>query len=116
MSVTPEMSHPPMSSLKNSAPRFLYFENKSDMSVTPPVSHVEMWPYSASAAARSWNHALTATRMVSSSRACAATKQRASMMFRMMACARKTSSGRFSTLTPARGEGGRRGVGGGGAQ
>ena len=25
-------------------------QNKYDMSVTPPVSHVEMWPYAASAA------------------------------------------------------------------
>ena len=30
------------------------------MSVTPPVSHVEMWPYFAAAAVASVNHAATA--------------------------------------------------------
>ena len=30
------------------------------MSVTPPVSHVEMWPYVASAAVASESHAATA--------------------------------------------------------
>ena len=34
------------------------------MSVTPPVSHVEMCPYVASAAAESSNHAVTALRML----------------------------------------------------
>ena len=37
------------------------------MSVTPPVAHVEMWPYVASAPLRSSNHAVTASRMVLSS-------------------------------------------------
>ena len=34
------------------------------MSVTPDVSHVEMWPYVASAPALSESHAETAVRMV----------------------------------------------------
>ena len=34
------------------------------MSVTPPVSHVEMWPYVASAAVASESHSLTAVLMV----------------------------------------------------
>ena len=38
------------------------------MSVTPPVSHVEMWPYVASAAVASESHAVTAVRMVVSSK------------------------------------------------
>ena len=42
-------------------------QNKCDMSVTPPVAHVEMWPYVASAALWSANHAVTAVRMVVSS-------------------------------------------------
>ena len=42
-------------------------QNKCDMSVTPEVSHVEMWPYVASAAALSESHAATAVRMVASS-------------------------------------------------
>ena len=37
------------------------------MSVTPDVSHVEMWPYVASAAVGSEIHALTAVRMLLSS-------------------------------------------------
>ena len=37
---------------------------KSDMSVTPDVSHVEMWPYVASAAALSESHAATAVLIV----------------------------------------------------
>ena len=43
------------------------------MSVTPPVSHVEMWPYAASAAALSESHAATAVLMVLSSSALPAT-------------------------------------------
>ena len=39
MVVTPEVSHALMSSLNDEAS-----SNSSDMSVTPPVSHVEMWP------------------------------------------------------------------------
>ena len=38
------------------------------MCVTPWVSHVEMWPYVASAALWSANHAVTAVRMVVSSK------------------------------------------------
>ena len=34
------------------------------MSVTPPVSHVEMWPYVASAAVASASYAATAVRML----------------------------------------------------
>ena len=37
------------------------------MSVTPPVSHVEMWPYVASAVAASESHAATAVLIVVSS-------------------------------------------------
>jgi len=48
-----------MSSLKEEAP-----SNKNDMSVTPPVAHVEMWPYAASAAARSESQRATAVLMV----------------------------------------------------
>ena len=51
-----------MSSLK-AAPPFQE-ANNSDMSVTPEVSHVEMWPYVASAAVSSLNHAVTAVRML----------------------------------------------------
>ena len=39
------------------------------MSVTPPVSHVEMWPYAASAAALSESQAATAVLLVVSSSA-----------------------------------------------
>ena len=42
-------------------------QNKYDMSVTPPVSQVEMWPYVASADALSESHAETAVLMVLSS-------------------------------------------------
>jgi hypothetical protein len=42
--------------------------NKYDMSVTPPVCHFEMWPYVASAAVASASHAVTAVRMLVSSK------------------------------------------------
>jgi len=47
--VTPEVSHAPMSSSKDAAAVLqLPFpdsaQNNRDMSVTPSVSHVEMWP------------------------------------------------------------------------
>ena len=63
--VTPEVSHAPMSSLKDAAAvlQLLFHEaaqNKYDMCVTPDVSHVEMWPYAASAAALSESHAAAA--------------------------------------------------------
>ena len=48
-------------------------QNKNDMSVTPPVSHVEMWPYSASAAALSESQRATAVLMLSLSSALPAT-------------------------------------------
>ena len=70
MLLTPEVSHAPMSSLKDAAAAELHHhpaQNNSDMSVTPPVSHVEMWPYVASAAVASASHAVTAVRMVVSS-------------------------------------------------
>ena len=54
-----------MSSLK-AAPPFQE-ANKLDMSVTPEVAHVEMWPYVASAADWSANQAATAVLMLSSS-------------------------------------------------
>ena len=75
--VTPEVSHAPMSSLKDDVDktqRSFWYEspsiqscrtqNKCDMSVTAPVSHVEMWPYVASAAALSESHAATAVVML----------------------------------------------------
>ena len=72
--VTPEVSHAPMSSLKDAAAELQDLlkspypdKTNRDMSVTPPVSHVEMWPYVASAAVASENHAVTAVRMVVSS-------------------------------------------------
>ena len=45
-----------MSSLKDESRN----RNNSSMSVTAPVSHVEMWPYVASAAALSESHLATA--------------------------------------------------------
>ena len=56
--LTPEVSHAPMSSLKDAAAMLQelmrrYFREKQPCPVTPHVSHVEMWPYVASAAARS---------------------------------------------------------------
>ena len=66
--VAPEVSHAPMSSLKDAAavlpPHHVIVLNKQDMSVTPPVSHVEMWPYVASADALFESHAETAVRML----------------------------------------------------
>merc|ERR1712091_270461 len=85
--VTPEVSHAPMSSLKDAAAALQSMhqqsgyssklslqkqsspQNNHDMSVTPPVSHVEMWPYVASAAAGSASHAANAARMLSLSSA-----------------------------------------------
>ena len=60
--VTPEVSHAPMSSLKDDASL-----NNSDMSVTPDVSHFEMWPYATTAAALSENQRATAVLIVLSS-------------------------------------------------
>ena len=57
-----------MSSLKDD-----FRSNKYDMSVTPPVSHVEIWPYAASAAALSESQAATAVRMLPLSSALPAT-------------------------------------------
>ena len=51
-------------SLKDDALR-----NNADMSVTFPVSHVEMWPYAASAAVAFESHAATAVLMLLSSMA-----------------------------------------------
>ncbi len=68
--VTPDVSHAPMSSLKDAAAVLqeldeeLDAQNKVYMSVTLPVSHVEMWPYVASAAALFESHAATAGLMV----------------------------------------------------
>ena len=65
--VTPEVSHALMSSLKDAAAELQLWElpqNKNDMSVTPPVAHVEMWPYVASAAVGSASHAATAVLML----------------------------------------------------
>ena len=62
-----------MTSLKYFAAVLVYepqycAQNKPDMSVTPPVAHREMWPYVASAAARSESHAATAVRRLVSSK------------------------------------------------
>ena len=68
---TPETSHAPMSSLKEiaaelhldgSPPQFL--QNKNAMFVTPDVSHVEMWPYVASAAAGFASHVFFAVKIL----------------------------------------------------
>ena len=68
MLVTPEVSHALMSSLKDAAAELLYeqdcAQNNSPMSVTPDVSHVEMWPYVASAAVASASHASRAVKML----------------------------------------------------
>ena len=71
--VAPEVSHAPMSSSKDAAAvlqllHAKYAQNKYDMSVTPPVAHVEMWPYVASADALLESHAATAVRMLVSSK------------------------------------------------
>ena len=62
-----------MSSLKDAAAGLhelmpVSAQNKYSMSVTPPVAHVEMWPYVASAAVGSESHAATAVRMLVSSK------------------------------------------------
>tara|TARA_B100000459_G_scaffold136181_1_gene92640 strand:+ start:310 stop:504 length:195 start_codon:yes stop_codon:yes gene_type:complete len=62
-----------MSSLKDDAAVLqeldheVFAQNKYIMSLTPPVSHVEIWPYIASADALSESHALTAVLIVLSS-------------------------------------------------
>ena len=71
--MTPEVSHAPMSSLKDAAAALQELhpeatQNKSDMSVTPRVPHREMCPYVSSAEALSESHAATAVRMLVSSR------------------------------------------------
>ena len=83
MFVTPEVSHALMSSLKDAAAelqwrRFndVYAQNKYDMPVTPPVSHVEMWPYVASADSLFESHAATAVRMLLSSMTAPASARR----------------------------------------
>ena len=58
-----------MSSLKDAAAVLQLLspdtpQNNHDMSVTPPVAHVEIWPYVASAAVASENHAATAVLML----------------------------------------------------
>ena len=47
--------------------QFCRTQNKYDMSVTPPVSHVEMWPYIASAAPAFESHSVRADLIVPSS-------------------------------------------------
>jgi len=77
MLLTPEVSHAPMSSLKDAAAELQELEdapqNKSHMVVTRDVSHVEMWPYAASAAALSESQRATAVLMLSLSSAVPAT-------------------------------------------
>ena len=58
-----------MSSLKDAAAELhllsqSHGENNNSMSVTPPVAHVEMWPYVASAAVGFESHAATAVLML----------------------------------------------------
>ena len=69
--VTPEVSHAPMSSLKDAAATTLSWPltlHKTTRHVRhPDVAHVEMWPYVASAADWSANQAATAVLMLSSS-------------------------------------------------
>ena len=76
--VTLEVSHAPMSSLNDAAEtqsshhespsiQFCRTQNNFDISVTSDVSHVEMWPYVASAAVASAIHAATASLMLLSS-------------------------------------------------
>ena len=66
--VTPEVTHAPMSSLKEAAAVLQVLQSRAQnnlaMLVTPDVSHVEMWPYVNSAAALSASHALTAVLML----------------------------------------------------
>ena len=50
--------------LQQLVPDQVLSQNKANMSVTPPVSHVEMWPYAASAAVAFESHAATAVLMV----------------------------------------------------
>ena len=75
--VTPEVSQELMSSLKDAAAVLhklpVPSQNKYDMDVTPDVSHVEMWPYAASAAALSESQRATAVLMLSLSSALPAT-------------------------------------------
>ena len=75
MSVTPEVSHALMSSLKDAlaGSQFVGYagsaQNRSFMLVTSDVSHAEMWPYVASAAAASASQASTAVLRLSLSSA-----------------------------------------------
>ena len=62
MLLTPEVSHPVMSSLNDEA-----LKNNLDMSVTTPVSHAEIWPYVASALERLLHQDATAVLIVLSS-------------------------------------------------
>ena len=78
--VAEEVSQALISSSKDAAavlqPEELQYEDpqsKYDMSVTPDVSHVEMWPYAASAAALSESQRATAVLMLSLSSALPAT-------------------------------------------
>ena len=70
MSTTPEVSHAPMSSLKEAAAVLQELEddtlaqNNRYMFVTPDVSHVEMWPYVASAAVGFESHASRAVNIL----------------------------------------------------
>ena len=84
-----------MFSLKDDAPL-----NKFLMFVTSPVSHVEMWPYAASAAALSESHAATAVLMVLSS--IAVLRRRPSCAGTTLNAVRATSpaAGRTESATP----------------
>ena len=69
IAVTPEVSHALMSLLKDAAavlqePYPEAPQNKYAMSVTPDVSHVEMWPYVASAAVGFESHASRAVNIL----------------------------------------------------
>ena len=77
--LTLEVFHALMSSLKDAVDKTQWSAhdwpsiqsrrtpNRHPMYVTPPVSHVEMWPYVASAAVAFESHAATAVRMLVSS-------------------------------------------------
>ena len=94
--VTLEVFHAPMSSLKSVETR-----NNSVMSTTSAVSHAEMGPYCASAAARSDSHSSTAALIVLSSIArppptspAASTAAQIRMVEHLLGCVAPTACGR----------------------
>ena len=107
--VTLDVFHAPMSSLKA-----VEKWNNCSMSVTSEVSHAEMGPYAASAAARSDSHSSTAALIVSSFIARAPTSPSTAAQSRMVstcwaASRRRRAGGRAeaggSFLRPVRSQG-----------